>query len=161
MFYLSILHRPELKPVEKEIEVTLKFPDVEPLNPPVLTLNEIAFKYNQDKVIFNCVNLCGNLDSRICIVGENGAGKTTLLKIIMGMLSPTGGTMSQHRGLKFGYFAQHHVDQLNMNTTCVGLLQEVIIFFLSYLGDLFISVTIELHKFYFILFTIGISRPTY
>lgn len=29
-----------------------------------------------------------------------------------------------HRGLKFGYFAQHHVDQLNMNTTCVGLLQE-------------------------------------
>lgn len=120
-----IFHRPELKPVEKEIEVTLKFPDVEPLNPPVLTLNEIAFKYNVDKTIFHCVNLSGNLDSRICIVGENGAGKTTLLKIIMGMLSPTGGRMSQHRGLKFGYFAQHHVDQLNMNTTCVGLLQEV------------------------------------
>lgn len=46
------------------------------------------------------------------------------MKIIMGINSPTGGTMSQHRGLKFGYFAQHHVDQLNMNTTCVGLLQE-------------------------------------
>lgn len=113
-----------MKPVEKENEVVLKFPEVDPLNPPVLTLNEIAFKYNKDKVIFTCVNLSANLDSRICIVGENGAGKTTLLKIIMGILSPTDGTMSQHRGLKFGYFAQHHVDQLNMNTTCVGLLQE-------------------------------------
>lgn len=57
-------------------------------------------------------------------MGENGAGKTTLLKIIMGINSPSGGMMTQHRGLKFGYFAQHHVDQLNMNTTCVGLLQE-------------------------------------
>lgn len=60
--------RPELKPVEKEIEVVLKFPEVEPLNPPVLTLNEIAFKYSPEKVIFTCVNLSANLDSRICIV---------------------------------------------------------------------------------------------
>lgn len=106
------------------MEVTLKFPEVEPLNPPVLTLNEIQFKYSPEKVIFTSLNLSANLDSRICIVGENGAGKTTLLKIIMGIHSPTGGDMTQHRGLKFGYFAQHHVDQLNMNTTCVGLLQE-------------------------------------
>lgn len=60
--------RPELKAVEKEVEVVLKFPDVDPLNPPVLTLNEIAFKYNKDKVIFDCVNLNANLESRICIV---------------------------------------------------------------------------------------------
>lgn len=142
--------RPELKAVEKEVEVVIKFPEVDPLNPPVLTLNEIAFKYNKDKVIFNCVNLNASLESRICIVsvvcikivlnptiiqqlipaiwfaqvGENGAGKTTLLKIMMGINTPTGGDMTLHRGLKFGYFAQHHVDQLNMNTTCVGLLQE-------------------------------------
>lgn len=60
--------RPELKPVEKEVEVTLKFPEVDPLNPPVLTLSEVAFKYNTDKVIFTCVNLSANLESRICIV---------------------------------------------------------------------------------------------
>lgn len=139
------IFRPELKPVEKEVEVVLKFPDVEPLNPPVLTLNEVSFMYSKDKVIFNNINLNANLESRICIVsitdrgashfprtnpidhskvGENGAGKTTLLKIMQGMLVPTGGMISQHRGLKYGYFAQHHVDQLNMNTTCVGLLQD-------------------------------------
>lgn len=65
------MHRPELKPVEKEIEVSLKFPEVEPLNPPVLTLNEIQFRYSKDKVIFNSVNLSANLDSRICIVSNS------------------------------------------------------------------------------------------
>jgi len=113
-----------LKPVEKEVDVVLKFPEVEPLNPPVLTMSDVAFMYNKDKIIFDCINLNANLESRICIVGENGAGKTTLLKIMMGMLTPTNGMITQHRGLKYGYFAQHHVDQLNMNTTCVGLLQD-------------------------------------
>lgn len=142
---LNSFYRPELKPVEKEVDVVLKFPEVEPLNPPVLTMSEVAFMYNKDKVIFDCINLNANLESRICIVsfflplltfnndkipnpqiqvGENGAGKTTLLKIMMGMLTPTNGMITQHRGLKYGYFAQHHVDQLNMNTTCVGLLQD-------------------------------------
>lgn len=62
------IYRPELKAVEKEVEVVIKFPEVDPLNPPVLTLNEIAFKYNKDKVIFHCVNLNASLESRICIV---------------------------------------------------------------------------------------------
>lgn len=115
---------PELTPVEKEIEVTLKFPDVEPLNPPILVLNEIAFKYNDEKIIFDLVNLSADLQSRICIVGENGAGKTTLLKLIMGIHSPTGGMITSHRGLRFGYFSQHHVDQLEMNVSCVELIQQ-------------------------------------
>lgn len=54
--------------MEKEVEVVLKFPEVDPLNPPVLTMSEVAFKYNAEKVIFNCVNLNANLESRICIV---------------------------------------------------------------------------------------------
>ncbi|XP_050080263.1 ATP-binding cassette sub-family F member 3 [Anopheles maculipalpis] len=115
---------PELKPVEKEIEVTLKFPEVEPLNPPVMTLNEVQFKYSADKVIFTSVNLGANLDSRICIVGENGAGKTTLLKIVVGLLQPTGGLVHLHRGLRLGYFSQHHVDQLDMTVNSVELLQN-------------------------------------
>lgn len=110
-------------PVEKEVLVTLQFPDVDALNPPILVLNEIDFKYNEQKVIFHQMNLNANLQSRICIVGENGAGKTTLLKIIMGHLTPTSGLVQAHRGLRFGYFSQHHVDQLEMNVCCVELLQ--------------------------------------
>lgn len=117
--------RPELKPVEKETEVVLKFPEVDYLNPPVLTLDEVAFHYPAtERTIFSGVCLGANAESRICIVGENGAGKTTLLKIIMGNMSPTSGILHHHRGLKFGYFSQHHVDQLEMNVSCVELLQR-------------------------------------
>ncbi|CAD7005001.1 ATP-binding cassette sub-family F member 3 [Ceratitis capitata] len=118
---------PELKPIEKEVEVKLKFPDVEPLNPPVLALSEIEFKYNDAAPlpIFKNVNLSATSDSRICIVGENGAGKTTLLKLIVGQLTTIHGNIILHRGLRIGYFAQHHVDHLNMNTTCVGVLAEL------------------------------------
>lgn len=117
---------PELKPVEKEIEAKLKFPDVEPLNPPVLAISDIEFKYNSNDVtpIFKNVSLSATSDSRICIVGENGAGKSTLLKIIVGQLTTPLGNIVLHRSLRIGYFAQHHVDHLNMNLTCVGVLAE-------------------------------------
>lgn len=119
------LSRPELKPVEKETEVVLKFPEVDYLNPPVLTMDEVNFRYPEtERIIFSGVNLGASSDSRICIVGENGAGKTTLLKIIMGHMAPSGGILHHHRGLKFGYFSQHHVDQLEMNVSCVELLQR-------------------------------------
>ncbi|KAK0087155.1 hypothetical protein PV325_001668 [Microctonus aethiopoides] len=118
---------PELKSVEKETEVILRFPDVVPLSPPILQLNEVSFRYETsptNEFLFTGVNLTASLESRICIVGENGAGKTTLLKIITGSLSATRGTVHLHRNLKFGYFSQHHVDQLDMSVCPVELLQN-------------------------------------
>lgn len=116
-----------MKSVEKETEVILRFPDVVPLSPPILQLNEVSFRYETsptNEFLFTGVNLTASLESRICIVGENGAGKTTLLKIITGSLSATRGTVHLHRNLKFGYFSQHHVDQLDMSVCPVELLQN-------------------------------------
>uniref|UniRef100_A0A146M2S6 ATP-binding cassette sub-family F member 3 n=2 Tax=Lygus hesperus TaxID=30085 RepID=A0A146M2S6_LYGHE len=115
---------PELKPVEKEIEVVLRFPEVEALSPPILQLKEVSFGYTPEKLVLKSVELGATLESRICIVGDNGAGKTTLLKLILGLLSPTQGTRVTHRNLRFAYFSQHHVDQLQMNGSSVELLQQ-------------------------------------
>uniref|UniRef100_A0A2S2QXM6 ATP-binding cassette sub-family F member 3 n=2 Tax=Sipha flava TaxID=143950 RepID=A0A2S2QXM6_9HEMI len=115
---------PELKPIEKEVEVVLRFPETEGLSPPILQLNDISFAYPGCANVLQNVNLGATLESRICIVGDNGAGKTTLLKIIMGILNPTFGVRNVHRNLKFGYFSQHHVDQLEMNLSSVELLQS-------------------------------------
>lgn len=53
---------PVLIPIEKELEVTLKFPEVEYLNPPVLVCDEVTFQYSADKVIFTCLNLSANCE---------------------------------------------------------------------------------------------------
>ncbi|TMS01478.1 ATP-binding cassette sub-family F member 3 [Larimichthys crocea] len=121
---LKLLERlPELKPLEKETEVTLRFPDnFEKLSPPILQLDEVEFYYSADLQLFSGLNLSADLESRICIVGENGAGKSTILKLLMGELTPVNGVRQAHRNLKIGYFSQHHVDQLDLNVCSVELL---------------------------------------
>ncbi|XP_049581945.1 ATP-binding cassette sub-family F member 3 [Syngnathus scovelli] len=121
---LKVLERlPELKPIEKEAEVTLRFPDnFEKLSPPILQLDEVEFYYTPDQRLFSGLNLCADLESRVCIVGQNGAGKSTVLKLLMGELTPVSGVRQAHRNLKIGYFSQHHVDQLDLNVCSVELL---------------------------------------
>ena len=110
---------PVLQAVERETEVTLKFPEVEKLSPPILMLSGVSYAYpNSTKgTVFSNCDLSATQESRICIVGENGAGKTTLLKLMMDHISPTSGRRDAHRNLKFGYFSQHHVDQLDMSVS--------------------------------------------
>lgn len=43
---------------------------------------------------------------------------------MVGLLQPTGGLVHMHRGLRLGYFSQHHVDQLDMTVNSVELLQN-------------------------------------
>lgn len=63
--------RPELKPIEKEIEVVLRFPETEGLSPPILQLNEISFAYpGCNYNVLQNVNLGATLESRICIVSS-------------------------------------------------------------------------------------------
>ena len=52
------------------------------------------------------------------------SGKTTLLKILTGDLTPLSGTRHAHRNLAIGYFAQHHVDQLNFNYCALQLMAK-------------------------------------
>jgi len=113
---------PELKPVEKESSVVLRFPNPEFLQPPVLQLDEVSFSYSASNPVLCNVNLSANMGSRICIVGDNGSGKTTLLKLLIGDLDPTKGIRHAHRNLVIGYFTQHHVDQLDMNLSSLEFL---------------------------------------
>ncbi|NXE51782.1 ABCF3 protein, partial [Casuarius casuarius] len=123
---LKLLEKlPELKPVDKESEVIMKFPDgFEKFSPPILQLDEVDFYYDPSHYIFRSLSVSADLESRICVVGENGAGKSTMLKILMGELAPVRGIRHAHRNLKIGYFSQHHVDQLDLNISAVELLAK-------------------------------------
>ena len=49
-----------------------------------------------------------------------------MLKMVMEMEGhdPTKGTRTSHRNLKFGYFTQHFVDQLDMTVCPVEIMQK-------------------------------------
>ncbi|XP_074860369.1 ATP-binding cassette sub-family F member 3 isoform X1 [Carettochelys insculpta] len=123
---LKLLEKlPELKPIDKESEVMMKFPDgFEKFSPPILQLDEVDFSYSPNHCVFRGLSVSADLESRICVVGENGAGKSTMLKILMGDLAPVRGIRHAHRNLKVGYFSQHHVDQLDLNISAVELLAK-------------------------------------
>lgn len=111
---------PILEPPDEEYSVVFKFPEVENLSPPILQMQGVSFEYTPGNPIVQNVDLDVQLDSRIGIVGPNGAGKTTLLKLLIGQLAPTKGMISQHARLRVGYFAQHHVDALDLNMSAVS-----------------------------------------
>ncbi len=115
---------PVLEAPEAEYTVHFRFPDVEKLSPPIIQMTNVSFGYTADKPLLRNVDLDVQLDSRIGIVGPNGAGKTTVLKLLIGQLQPTTGLISQNPRLRIGFFAQHHVDALDMNTSAVGFMQK-------------------------------------
>ncbi|KAL4879809.1 P-loop containing nucleoside triphosphate hydrolase protein [Aspergillus karnatakaensis] len=115
---------PVLTAPESDYVVHFKFPDVEKLSPPIVQMTEVTFGYSKDKLLLKNVDLDVQLDSRIGIVGPNGAGKTTVLKLLTGQLEPTSGLMSNHPRLRIGYFAQHHVDALDMTTSAVSFMTK-------------------------------------
>jgi ATP-binding cassette subfamily F protein 3 len=115
---------PVLEPPEAEYSVKFRFPDVEKLSPPIVQMSGVTFGYAADKLLLRDVDLDVQLDSRIGIVGPNGAGKTTVLKLLTGRLSPLAGTISQHSRLRVGFFAQHHVDALDLTMSAVSFMAK-------------------------------------
>ena len=94
------------------------FPSTDKLNPPILRLDNVDLGYG-DKVIVEKVNLSVDMSSRIALVGANGCGKTTLLKGLDGNLIPMSGMCYRHSKLRLAVFAQHHVDQLDLELSPV------------------------------------------
>jgi ATP-binding cassette subfamily F protein 3 len=115
---------PMLQAPEAEYTVHFKFPEVEKMSPPIIQMSGVTFGYTKDNILLKNVDLDVQLDSRIGIVGPNGAGKTTALKLLIGALSPTSGLITQNPRLRIGFFAQHHVDALDLNASAVGFMAK-------------------------------------
>ncbi len=111
---------PILEPPEEVKSIVFRFPEAEKLSPPIIQLQDVSFGYTPEKLILKGCDLDVQMDSRIALVGANGAGKTTLLKLLLGQLQPVDGIMSRNPRLRIGYFAQHHVDQMDLNLSAVS-----------------------------------------
>tara|TARA_B110000483_G_scaffold77647_1_gene96740 strand:+ start:82 stop:855 length:774 start_codon:yes stop_codon:yes gene_type:complete len=80
------------------------------MNHPLIKLDCISKDFNGKKVL-SAVDLTINNGQIITLIGPNGAGKTTLVKIVLGLMSATGGEIFRSSNLRLGYMPQKlHID---------------------------------------------------
>ena len=97
-------------------KIKFSFSACERSGDPVVSAQQLAFSYDT-MTVFNQSDFDIRRAEKVALVGPNGAGKTTLMKLICGYLTPQSGTLKLGYNLTIGYFAQHHVDQLDASKT--------------------------------------------
>src|SRR5450631_4025285 len=85
------------------------------LSPPIIAVDNVSVGYDPKKPVLNRVTLRIDTDDRIALLGSNGNGKSTLVKLIANKLAPFSGHVTRAEKLSVGYFAQHQVDELNLD----------------------------------------------
>ena len=60
-----------------------------------LTLSQVTKRYD-DHTVLDAVGFDVAAGERVALLGQNGAGKSTLMKIILGLITADGGTVSVH-----------------------------------------------------------------
>lgn len=101
-----------------------KFLEPEKLPDTLLTLRDVQIGY-QDTTILKNVKLGIRSGERIGLLGANGAGKSTLIKLLAGSLPPKSGEYAQAQDLRIGYFAQHQLEQLRPDESCLQHLTKL------------------------------------
>jgi ATP-binding cassette subfamily F protein 3 len=94
----------------------ISFPEPEKmLSPPIIAVDDVSVGYDPKQPVLNRVTLRIDTDDRIALLGANGNGKSTLVKLLANRLSPFSGKITRAEKLSVGYFAQHQVDELNLD----------------------------------------------
>jgi ATP-binding cassette, subfamily F, member 3 len=96
--------------------IAFNFPSPEELSPPIVKLEDVSVGYD-GLAVLRGLDLRIDQDDRIALLGANGQGKSTLSKLLAGKLKPLAGNLHASSKLRIGYFAQHQVDELELDET--------------------------------------------
>ena len=91
---------------------------------PLLRLDKVDIGYGQTCVIKGA-GLSISPGDRIGLLGPNGAGKSSLIKVLAGEMLPLSGKRHEAEALKIGYFAQHQLEQLQLDESPLWHLQKI------------------------------------
>jgi ATP-binding cassette subfamily F protein 3 len=84
------------------------------LSPPIIAVDDVSVGYDPKRPVLNRVTLRIDTDDRIALLGANGNGKSTLVKLLAGRIPPFSGRVTRADKLAVGYFAQHQLDELDL-----------------------------------------------
>lgn len=93
-----------------------EFPEAPAAGNPLVKLDHVDLGYG-DTTVLRDVTLSIAPGDRIGLLGPNGAGKSTLVRALAGELKPMAGELIIGSNVKIGYFAQHQLEQLDLNAS--------------------------------------------
>ena len=123
---LEKLERISAAHVDSPFTFAFKKPEGEPRQ--LLKFADTQLGYGEGEnatTILENVNFSLLPNSRIGLLGKNGAGKSTLVKAIAGALKEQLGERIEGQHLKIAYFAQHQLEQLRTDESCLWHLDQL------------------------------------
>ncbi|WP_394175711.1 ATP-binding cassette domain-containing protein [Thalassotalea litorea] len=108
---------PDLMPAHVDSQFQFRFINPDYMPYPLLTLEHSDCGYGHENTILEDVKINLVPGSRIGLLGRNGAGKSTLIKSLAGELNLNSGTRFCAQELTIGYFSQHQLEQLSLDST--------------------------------------------
>jgi ATP-binding cassette subfamily F protein 3 len=103
----------------------IKLPQGPATSPPMITFDRASVGYEPGKPILRNITLRFDPDDRIALLGKNGNGKSTFAKLIAQKLPLMSGEMVRAKKLQVGYFAQHQMEELDLEVTPVQTLARL------------------------------------
>ncbi|AIL32968.1 ABC-F family ATP-binding cassette domain-containing protein [Basilea psittacipulmonis] len=114
----------KLAPVYQESGIHIQLSSPKNMPDPLIVLDKACMGY-ADHPVLNHIDLMVRAKSRVGILGVNGAGKSTFIKSLIGEIPLLGGHITVSKGTKIGYFAQHQLDLLDLDSTPLQHLQRI------------------------------------
>jgi len=90
----------------------------------LLKLDHVTTGYG-DTVVLDDIEFALIPGERIGLLGLNGAGKSTFIKLLANQLPAFRGDVTRAKDLQIGYFAQHQVEQLDLDASALLTMQRL------------------------------------
>ena len=114
----------EISAAQIDSPFNFKFFEPDKLPERLLNVEDASIGYGNTMIVEN-LKLQLMPSQRIGLIGPNGAGKSTLIKYLAGELTAKTGESWQAQDLKIGYFAQHQLEQLNLDQSALEQLRDI------------------------------------
>ncbi len=102
-----------IAPAHVDSPFSFSIPKPEKNPSPLLSLHQAAVGYGDTNIVED-IEFSMTPGDRIGLIGPNGAGKSTLIKLLAGELKLSSGNYHSSKEINIGYFAQHQIEQLQM-----------------------------------------------
>ena len=101
----------------------LRLPAPEQVPHTAISLRDVDAGYAHQAPILRQLTIQVEAGDRVGLLGANGAGKSTLIKTLIGQLPVLAGERHQHPATRIGYFAQHTLEALALESSSLDHLR--------------------------------------